>query len=659
MRHTKEFIFALCTLTAAITASMSVAARQPAVEPSFSWMATEPLGLHQPATIDTLPNNYGQRSVPAMVYDAEATTGNLGAEVLNMIYFERKPSHDFFFVDPLRAWLPPMEEHQFYNTRIPMTLLSYNTGGSRDNTQDRLRGIFSGNAGPRWQVGALVDYLYSKGMYNYQAVKDLTWGFSASYMGDKYQMQTNFFHYNMLNKENGGITDDLYITDPAELQGGVSSIQSKSIPTNLSAAHSRVVGSNFFLNNRYNLGHYTTVKNDSDSVAIKKFVPVSAIIWTFNWDTNRHIFRNTNATEDHEFWEHTYLDPSGTYDRTSYHAVKNTIGISLLEGFNKYAAASLTAFATHEYSKFTQTTDTVSIAETPEGLDPYPYSTRLPGSKGINKLWVGGRLARENGKLLNYSAIAQFGVAGRALGEVKAEGKVSTRFKLFGDSVKVAAYGSFENREPSYLLENYVSNHFIWRNDFSKTKTVRFGGSLDIRKSGTYIDIGVSNINGAIYFNPQSMPVQHNGGVQVFHARLNQNLKAGILHWDNRLTYQATSNEDIIPLPALSVYSNLYLQFRVAKVLHVQLGVDCDYFTRYRAPSYQPATMSFINQDKMLVGNYPYMNVYANMRLSKARFYVMFSHVNQGMTGNNYFSMPHYPLNPRKFLLGVSVDFAD
>ncbi|MBD4337974.1 hypothetical protein GUH15_18310, partial [Xanthomonas citri pv. citri] len=80
------------------------------------------------------------------------------------------------------------------------------------------------------------------------------------------------------------------------------------------------------------------------------------------------------------------------------------------------------------------------------------------------------------------------------------------------------------------------------------------------------------------------------GGVQLFWARLEQPFSVGPLHWDNRITYQATSNEDVIPLPALAVYSNLYVTFKIAKVLSVQLGVDCDYYTRYRAPGYQPAT---------------------------------------------------------------------
>lgn len=53
------------------------------------------------------------------------------------------------------------------------------------------------------------------------------------------------------------------------------------------------------------------------------------------------------------------------------------------------------------------------------------------------------------------------------------------------------------------------------------------------------------------------------------------------------------------------------------------------------------------------------MNLYLNCRLSKTTFYLMMSHINQGLTGDNYFSMPHYPMNPRRFQLGLSIDFAN
>ena len=102
-----------------------------------------------------------------------------------------------------------------------------------------------------------------------------------------------------------------------------------------------------------------------------------------------------------------------------------------------------------------------------------------------------------------------------------------------------------------------------------------------------------------MYFNEKCMPVQHSGNVQVFSASLDQKLNLGILHWDNKITYQTASDESVIPMPNLSVYSNLYLSFKIAKVLDVQLGVDCDYYTKYKGLGYQPATMTFYNQNEI------------------------------------------------------------
>ena len=209
-------------------------------------------------------------------------------------------------------------------------------------------------------------------------------------------------------------------------------------------------------------------------------------------------------------------------------------------------------------------------------------------------------------------------------------------------------------------MNNYVSNHFIWRNDFGKIRRLRFGGILNLPHTGTNINVGAENIQNYIYFGPDCLPAQYGGSLQVFSVQLQQDFQWRALNWRNTVIYQTSSNEDVLPLPKLSVYSNLFLHFRVARVLEVQFGVDLDYYTRYHAPSYQPATMAFCNQKEIECGNYPFMNAYVNMKLSRARFFVLFSHVNQGMFGgNNYFSLPHYPLNPRRFQMGVVVDFVN
>ncbi len=274
-------------------------------------------------------------------------------------------------------------------------------------------------------------------------------------------------------------------------------------------------------------------------------------------------------------------------------------------------------------------------------------------------MWVGAQLTKHQGKILNYEATAEIGMLGPAAGELKIKGRIDTHIPLFGDTVNLTGYGHFNNVSAPYLMNHYVSNHFIWENDFGKIRSFRVGGILEIPFTRTRINVGVENIQNHIYFNSECLPTQHSGSVQVLNAQLQQNFKLGILHWDNNVTYQTSTEEAVIPLPKLAVYTNLYLLFKVAGVLDVQLGLDCDYYTKYKSVDYQPATMSFYNQNEIECGNYPYMNAYANMKLSKTRFYVMFTHVNQGMTGTNYFSMPHYPLNPRRFLLGLSVDFAN
>ena len=640
--------------------STEASAKKPTIlEPSYSWTASQPLGLRVPSSIDTLQYNYHREFVPSMASDAWASTGNFGCAGINQIFFERKESSEFIFADALEHWIPNADNQKFYNTRIPMTLLSYSWGGGRESGQDRLKGIFSGNAGKRIQVGAMLDYLYSKGGYDRQALKDFVWGFSGSYTGDRYELQASVATFNSVNHESGGIKDDAYITDPASLQGGDPNIDAKAIPVNLSSAFSRVKGSQFRMNHRYKVGYYEE-EQVNDSTINRTYIPVSSFIWTFDYKTNTHKFVNENATEDGEYFENSYLSVDGTNEETKYWRIRNTIGIDMLEGFNKYAKFGLSAYATHEVRRYTQVCDTMLTSSyKPENLTPFPEFDIEP--KTIeNLLWVGGQLTKQRGSILTYGATAQFGIVGSVAGDIDVSGHLSTHIPLLGDTVSIVGEGFFRNTEASFLLKNYISNHFAWKNDFGKIRRFRVGGRIEIPRFGTTLSAGVENLQNYVYFNTLALPEQEGGSVQVFSASLSQNFRLGILHWNNRLTYQTSSNESVLPLPKLAVYSDLFLSFTVSKVLKINLGVDCNYYTNYYAPAYQPSTMSFYKQTEKKLGNYPFMNAYADMKLSKTRFFVMYSHLNQGMFGgNNYFAALHYPMNPSRFQLGISVDFAN
>ncbi len=629
---------------------------------SYEWSVDGPLGLiERTAMEDTLEYNYYLRAVPSLVSYAYACTGNLGAPGKNMLAMEQEPISNFFLQDSKLPYTPTQKTERFYNTRIPMTLVYYDASGSRDNEQNRLQTIFNGNINAKAQVGAKLDYLYSKGSYEYQAVKNLNWGFNGSYLGDRYEFQGFYNHYNMLNKENGGITDDLYIIDPAELQGGVSSINPKSIPTNLKSAHTKIVGGELYLNNRYKVGYWHEETDENDSVISREYIPVTSFIYTLHYKDAKHTFLDKSPSETQTFFENTYLNPNITDDRTKYSSFANTVGVSLLEGFNKYAKFGLAAYLTYEIRKFTQATDTIDRAMPEDiGLMPFPEGIEsILDKKTQNLAWVGAQITKQQGSHVTFDATGEIGLIGDAVGEIKLHGNLRTRFPLRNDTIGLAAYASLYNTSAPYLLQEYRSNHFIWQNDFGKERRLKFGGIFTLPRTRTSLNVGAETLQNFIYFDENALPRQTSDAVQIFSVTLQQNFKAGVLHWDNKITYQTSSDQAVMPLPKLAVFSNLYLLCKIA-TLHLQMGIDCDYYSKYYAPGYQPATATFYNQREIEVGNYPFMTFYANMKLGRTRFYVMMTHVNQGMIGgNDYFSSPHYPLNPRRFQMGLCVDFHD
>ena len=110
-----------------------------------------------------------------------------------------------------------------------------------------------------------------------------------------------------------------------------------------------------------------------------------------------------------------------------------------------------------------------------------------------------------------------------------------------------------------------------------------------------------------------------------------------------------------------NAYTNLYIKFKVVKVLNVDLGADMRYFTSYEAPDYSPYmgqyTVQGNGENNVKIGNYPIVNVYANVHIKHTRFFVMMSHINAGQGDKNYFFAPHYPMNERVFRIGVSWNF--
>ena len=644
----------------------------------YQWKVTRRLGNIVPVAVDTLHAGFQNTNDPAGPTGQYNYLGNLGAPRMTRIFFDRKEESQFFFTDPYDQSVLRPEDVTFTNTFSPYTNLTYYKSFHNRNSEERFKSYFAVNANKRLGFGFYIDYLYGRGMYNNQSTAFFNGGLFASYRGDKYDLHFIFNNDNLKMRENGGITDDRYITDPLGMAEGKKQYESTDIPTVLNKVWNHNTSYHAFLTHRYNLGFYKdkvdSLANDSLSVAndtienAKVFVPVTSFIHTLELDFNGRKYITQDDAQNRQYFEHTYFG-NDSIDQNRRTSVRNTFGISLREGFNKWAKAGLTAFLTHEYRDFT-----------------LPDTTNVPDQRVIkhykeNVIYVGGELLKEQGKFLHYKVLGEFAVAGEDAGQFRVEGNGDLNLNLLGDSVRLDVNAYIKNLNPIFYYRNFHSKHYWWDNsDLSKIMRTRVEGKLNFKRLGTTLRAGVENIKNYTYLANTSVPVtnssgdiisfknnaavkQHSGNIQVFTAMLQQKLKFGIFHLDGEVAYQKSSEQSILPLPELSAYGNLYIHAGLVKnVLQVSLGADVRYFTKYNAPDYSPVIGQFYLQNPentVAIGGCPMVNVYANLHWKRTRIFVMMYNVNQNSGNSRYFLAPHYPISPRILKLGISWNFFD
>ena len=675
----------------------------------YMWQLSETLGNRTIIPADTANLNFQNSNLVEGMFGHYNYLGNLGSPRISRLFFERGAQEPTIFMEPFSSFFVRPDQVKFTNSNIPYTNLTYYKAGNKVNGEERFKSYFSVNVNKQLAFGFNIDYLYGRGYYQNQSTSHFNAGLFGSYIGEKYQVQAIYNNFFLKMNENGGIADDQYITRPENMSGGKKEYESTTIPVKLEQTSNRNKDFYIYLTQRYRLGFTRRIREtqekttkvsapngsiasksvntlaandslavnsslavsdslaansslaandslppvptaDNDTLFEEEFVPVTSFIHTLKVERSRHQFRS--GSEPEGFFPDDYkLYKNYSNDSTTAFSVKNVFGIALLEGFNKYAKAGLTAYVSHKFSRYDlMNTDTTT------NMRRIRYTEQ--------EIFLGGELAKREGKLLHYNVNGEVGLVDKAIGQFRVNANLDLNFRLWKDTVNFYARGYVSNTLPSFYMRHYHSNHYNWdNNNMDKEFRTRMEGELNIARWGTNLRAGVENIKNYTYFNQSAMPEQNGGNIQVLSATLKQDFRLGVFHLDNEVTWQKTSNETVLPLPQLSLYHNFYILAKLAKkVLTVQLGADVRYFSKYNAPAYAPGVQQFHLQptdDLVEIGGYPIVNVYANLHLKRTRIFAMMYHVNAGMGSANSFLVPHYPINPRLFKIGISWNFYD
>lgn len=659
----------------------------------YVWHVEPRFGGIIPAEVDTASHRFQNDAFTEGVTGRYNYTGNLGAPRESRLFSDRNTTmqnNPFIFANPYDFFLTTPGEFFFTNTKSPFTNITYHECGNKQNGEDRITALFSVNAGKKLGMGFKLDYLYGRGYYAGQSTAHFNGALYASYRDERYNMHVLYTANHLKTSENGGIESDDYVTRPETFP---TSYGEADMPTNLTKAWNRQNVNTFFLTHRYNVG-FTRYRDDegrvvkrselpknflpvadslkkagvaapsapaNDSITLTpEFVPVSSFIHTLKIDHNnrRFVSNDPHNINDGGYFNDFYLPGDSANDFTKHLSVENTLALELNEGFNRWVKSGMRLYARHRFSRYTLPD---------EALQNVDYTE--------NYITLGAQLMKQQGRFFRYNVTGEVLTTGDKWGEFNIEADARFSIPVKKDSLLFKLNGFVRNEEPSFYYTHYHARNAWWDNSLSQQLTARAAATLAYKK--TRLTATLQSIQNYTYFAESLTPYSESGnGAQLFHRSigvaqsgkniqllgltLEQDFKWGPLCWENELTYQLSSESDVLPLPAFNAYTNVYLLFRIAKVLRTEIGADLRYFTRYYAPTYSPLIGQYALQDgthRIKVGNHPFVNVYANFHLKNTRFYVMASHVNYKNGSGFPFLVPHYPTNRMVLRLGISWNF--
>lgn len=629
----KRFVFLLLSL---FLFFCSIGAQEKKSERFIrSWHIDERFAIADTVPIDTIRYNYQDDNVINGFSIANSYNANYGSPLESKIYMKRPEQSDFLFEYTYKPYVKDVNSALFYDTSFPYTNLTYLTGGPNARKEEQFKFLFTASPSKKINFGTDLDYIHSRGRYERQASQRFAGNAFGRYSGKHYTAYAFLGMNNHANHENGGLSDLTLLNNPDV------DVKPKDMPTYIHG-YSAFKKNVFYYNHNYSIGINREVKYDNDSVKPDtiqyEYVPVTRFGHRIMFGEMKKRYYEPTLVQN--FYKNTY-DTLQTFanDTAAVRTLTNTFSVNLAEEFNQWMRFGATAYAENEIHQFT-----------------YMPDSTLVRTMQSNTL-LGGMISKTQGINFRFSVLGEIYLQGYKLGDFRIKGNAAGNFNVWNQNVLLYTEAFVKNQAPSFFLQQYYSSHFRWQNKFKKVFTTHVSGLFRLPQHGTNIHVGVENLTHPVYFNAQGVPTQYGGNVQIISVDVRQDFNFFRFRLENNAVYQLSSNQQVVPLPTLTLFHNLYYHDKWFQDLYPQIGVSVRYHTNYFAPSYMPATGQFYNQQDVKTGNYPMLDVYANFHLKKARFFIKYTNLGSHFLKDWGMLMPYYPVNPPMFKAGLSWNF--
>ena len=635
--------------------------------------------------------NYNFHDYPIYREDVNATwLGVAGSPVQLYDYFKRQEIDNAIFYTPYSIYTYTPENLPQFNTKTPYTELAYygTLFANKEKEESNIRIRTTQNITP--ELNVLLEYhrYGGNGMLKREDTDNRTVVMAANYTGKKYLMHTGYIYDRIERSENGGVVDTKWIRD--------TTVDSREIDIYLRDASNRLKRNTLFLDQTYRIpftfldkeyreekraeklriAERDSIMASGDSAAIAQYQEREAIrlerlaaasegadsiktdITTafIGHSSEYSVFRKTyedNITDalGKEFYgDRFYINPTHSKDSMRVMKFENRLFIRLQPWKSDGIVSKLD----------------VGVGDKLASYFSFKPADYIQGSHNVllNSAYLYAGAQGQYDKYLEWDAFGKYNFLGYEVNDFNISANVIFKVYPFRKARKspleFKAHFETDLKEPDYYQQHLFTNHYKWDNDFSKISTTKVETSLSIPRWKLAASFGYALLDNNIYYDTLGIVRQNAKPMSVMTASLRKDFQVWKIHFDHKLSFQLSSDKDVMPLPMLGLNLRYYAEFDVVKnAMKMQIGANGTFTTKWYAPAYNPVLGVFHNQNKEQFGNCPYIDAFVNVQWKRVSVFLKAVNLNMGWPNESadYFSAAGYIAPQRAFKIGITWPF--
>jgi hypothetical protein len=512
----------------------------------------------------------------------------------------------------------------YYRVPTPFTELMYKTAFEQGHVLDA---FFTVNISNQFNFSIAYKGMRSLGKYQHILSSTGNFRFTTNYnsKNNRYKLRTHLVKQDILNQENGGISDE----DLIGFESGDPEFIDRSLFDPIfENAQNNLEGKRFHMDQSYVLFQRDSL--NSNQISIGNLLTFEDKYYHFTQDSNDPFFGDafvSSSISDKSTFENFYTEFNARYLNKTLGAFKASLG----------------------YNNYNYGYNSLVI------LNNQTITNRLLG----DVLSFGAAYKNKIGAL-DINGEVGFNITGDLEGNF-INGDVSY---MFNDDIEAKAGININSKAPDFNFQLFQSDYlsYNWQNNFRNQQTKQLAIALKSKKYGS-LQLDYNTIGNYLYFAKNEgasvKPFQHDGTLNYIRVKFSNEISYKKFALNNTILFQNVfDGDEVLNVPQLVTrHSFYYTNEFFKKALFLQTGLTFSYFSSYSMNAYDPLLAEFYTQNTTEIGDFPRIDFFINAKISQARIYLKAEHLNSSFTGYDYYSAPNYPYRDFTVRFGIVWNF--